>query len=138
MCQENASNLSCTSNLLSFSFFVLQLNSVSYSINNTFTKRPTINTICTLGLLLLFLSCFDTKKERRSDEKVSFENTKHKLKVIYDTDANNELDDQHAQAYLLFNKETFDVKGIIVNATFMGVIYKAIMMKRKGYLIFVI
>ena len=42
------------------------------------------------------------------------------IPVIFDTDANNELDDQHAMAYLLFNEETFDVKGITVNATHSG------------------
>jgi len=42
------------------------------------------------------------------------------IPVIFDTDANNELDDQHAMAYLLFNDKTFDVKGITVNATHSG------------------
>ena len=40
--------------------------------------------------------------------------------MIFDTDANNELDDQHALAYLLLNEETFDVQGITVNATYSG------------------
>ena len=43
-----------------------------------------------------------------------------KMPVIFDTDANNELDDQHALAYLLFNGNTFDVKGITDNATYNG------------------
>lgn len=43
-----------------------------------------------------------------------------KIPVIFDTDANNELDDQHALAYLLMNGETFSVKGVTVNATFNG------------------
>jgi len=42
------------------------------------------------------------------------------IKVIFDTDANNELDDQHALAYLLFNEETFNVLGVTVNATHGG------------------
>lgn len=42
------------------------------------------------------------------------------LPVILDTDANNELDDQHAIAYMLLNREAFDVKGITVNATRNG------------------
>ncbi|TFH20861.1 MAG: nucleoside hydrolase [Bacteroidia bacterium] len=42
------------------------------------------------------------------------------IPVIFDTDANNELDDQHALAYLLLNEETFDVLGITVNATRSG------------------
>ena len=40
-----------------------------------------------------------------------------KLRVLVDTDANNELDDQHALAYLLFNGRSFDVEGITVNTT---------------------
>lgn len=42
------------------------------------------------------------------------------IPVILDTDANNELDDQHAIAYMLFNGDVFDVKGITVNATEAG------------------
>ena len=40
-----------------------------------------------------------------------------RLRVIVDTDANNELDDQHALAYVLFNGDRFEVEGITVNAT---------------------
>lgn len=43
-----------------------------------------------------------------------------KMRVILDTDANNELDDQHAIAYLLFNRDFFEVEGITVNATRSG------------------
>lgn len=43
-----------------------------------------------------------------------------KISVIFDTDTNNELDDQHALAYLLFNDETFDIAGVTVNATTGG------------------
>jgi len=43
-----------------------------------------------------------------------------KIPVILDTDANNELDDQHAIAYLVFNDELFDVKGITTNRTMSG------------------
>jgi purine nucleosidase len=39
------------------------------------------------------------------------------LRVLVDTDANNELDDQHALAYVLFNGGTFIVDGITVNTT---------------------
>lgn len=42
------------------------------------------------------------------------------LPLIIDTDANNEIDDQHALAYVLLNEEVFDVKGITVNATYNG------------------
>lgn len=43
-----------------------------------------------------------------------------KIKVIFDTDANNELDDQHAMAYLFFNGDVFNVLGVTVNATYNG------------------
>ncbi|MDH5610510.1 MAG: nucleoside hydrolase, partial [Cyclobacteriaceae bacterium] len=43
-----------------------------------------------------------------------------RIPVVFDTDANNELDDQHAMAYLFFNGETFDVRGVTVNATPSG------------------
>jgi purine nucleosidase len=44
----------------------------------------------------------------------------NRTRVILDTDANNELDDQHAIAYLLFNGDAFDVEGITVNRTYNG------------------
>jgi hypothetical protein len=44
----------------------------------------------------------------------------NKLLVIIDTDTNNELDDQHAIAYLLCSGNKFIVKGITVNATSSG------------------
>jgi len=40
-----------------------------------------------------------------------------RVPVIFDTDANNEVDDQHALAYLLFSGNDFDVVGVTVNAT---------------------
>ncbi|MBX3180385.1 MAG: nucleoside hydrolase [Candidatus Hydrogenedentes bacterium] len=43
-----------------------------------------------------------------------------KIRVLLDTDANNELDDQHAIAYLLFNGDVFEVEGITVNRTSGG------------------
>ena len=46
------------------------------------------------------------------------QNEKHT--VIFDTDANNELDDQHAMAYLFFNGDHFNTIGVTVNATFNG------------------
>ncbi|RDV11999.1 nucleoside hydrolase [Pontibacter diazotrophicus] len=64
------------------------------------------------GCMLLIYSC--TNRTESSNE---FE---AKIPVIFDTDANNELDDQHALAYLLLNQDTFDVRGITVNATKNG------------------
>lgn len=43
-----------------------------------------------------------------------------RIPVIFDTDANNELDDQHALAYLLFSQDLFDIRGITINATRNG------------------
>lgn len=42
------------------------------------------------------------------------------VRVLLDTDANNELDDQHAIAYMLFSADAFDVEGITVNRTRSG------------------
>ena len=38
-----------------------------------------------------------------------------KTRVLLDTDANNEIDDQHAIAYLLLSGDAFVVEGITVN-----------------------
>ncbi len=43
-----------------------------------------------------------------------------KIRVVFDTDTNNELDDQHALAYLLFNQSTFKIEGITINTTSSG------------------
>ena len=40
-----------------------------------------------------------------------------RTRVLLDTDANNEVDDQHAIAYMLFSGDAFDVVGITVNRT---------------------
>ncbi|MHC4843465.1 MAG: nucleoside hydrolase, partial [Planctomycetota bacterium] len=48
------------------------------------------------------------------------ESEPNKIRIILDTDANNELDDQHAIAYMLFNGDVFDVEGITVNRTSGG------------------
>ncbi len=42
------------------------------------------------------------------------------MHVLFDSDTNNELDDQHALAYLLFNGGTFELAGVTVNATRKG------------------
>lgn len=44
--------------------------------------------------------------------------TNSRIPIIVDTDANNELDDQHALAYLFFNTKIFDIKGITTNSTY--------------------
>lgn len=63
-----------------------------------------------LLLILGILSCQQTKEQGASE----------KLKIIIDTDANNELDDQHALAYAFLNSDFFDVVGVTVNNTDNG------------------
>jgi purine nucleosidase len=62
-----------------------------------------------LSILLVVISCA-----------FCYTKTDKRITVIFDTDANNELDDQHAIAYLLFNADVFDTKAITVNATSNG------------------
>lgn len=45
------------------------------------------------------------------------EDVKKPIHVLIDTDANNELDDQHALAYALLNQTDFKVVGVAVNNT---------------------
>ncbi len=61
------------------------------------------------ALLLLNISCQSPNQDK--DERI---------RMILDSDANNELDDQHAIAYALFNGDLFDVEGITVNRTHSG------------------
>ncbi|PCJ97644.1 MAG: nucleoside hydrolase [Flavobacteriaceae bacterium] len=70
--------------------------------------------IAFLVFITLQLSCKDTKKEQTPKPSST------KMEVIFDTDANNELDDQHALAYLFSNRDIFDIKAITVNATHNG------------------
>lgn len=78
-----------------------------------------LNKFFLLGIVLIVFSC-KGKKEGRADFETSKNKNPEKIKLIFDTDANNELDDQHALAYLLLNGDVFDVKGITVNATVNG------------------
>lgn len=74
-----------------------------------------------LGILMLSFfgsSCVNKKKDTKIMAKTKI--TPSKINVIFDTDANNELDDQHALAYLLLNGETFNVNSVTVNATYNG------------------
>jgi hypothetical protein len=71
---------------------------------------PTRSFIRLLFLGLLFLNGCITIREKPVE----------KIPLIFDTDTNNELDDQHALAYLLFNGNIFDLVGVTVNATRSG------------------
>jgi len=73
--------------------------------------------IVSLAILTVLFSCKEKQADKNPVENSPKENTSEKIKLIFDTDANNELDDQFAIAYMLLNGTTFDVKGITVNAT---------------------
>ncbi|MCK5067556.1 MAG: nucleoside hydrolase [Bacteroidales bacterium] len=73
--------------------------------------RNTFARLSILIILALMAGCTSASETGNSDTGIP---------VIFDTDANNELDDQHALAYLLLNEEAFDVLGITVNATHSG------------------
>lgn len=77
-----------------------------------------IDVLVLLSLLFLLSHC--GQAESQQAEKEAPTPAANLMPIILDTDANNELDDQHAMAYLLFNGQTFDVKGITVNATHSG------------------
>ncbi len=62
-------------------------------------------------LALITVTSCSVKRENVEDDR---------MPIIFDTDANNELDDQHAMAYLLFNSNLFNVKGVTVNTTHSG------------------
>ncbi|MCM8527320.1 MAG: nucleoside hydrolase, partial [Lentisphaeraceae bacterium] len=50
----------------------------------------------------------------------AFTQNSNKIPVIFDTDCNNEVDDQHALSYLLFNSDVFNTIGVTVNNTYNG------------------
>jgi purine nucleosidase len=82
------------------------------AINISLQKQMRIITILSFSLILTILSgCRPVSKPAGSSEKI---------RLIFDTDANNELDDQHALAYLLFSGSVFDVAGVTVNRTSGG------------------
>lgn len=66
-------------------------------------------TVLYFFLLLIFSACSMNENDEFQVEP--------KISIIFDTDANNEVDDQHALAYLLFSGDYFDVVGVTVNAT---------------------
>lgn len=43
-----------------------------------------------------------------------------RIPILVDSDANNELDDQHAIAYAAFNSDAFELVGVTVNNTPLG------------------
>ncbi len=79
-----------------------------------------MNNIIKTGFALIFVAAALTGCKPKVEEKVAEPIVKTRTPVIFDTDANNELDDQHAMAYLFYNQDTFDVLGVTVNTTMGG------------------
>jgi len=75
-----------------------------------------------IALFAIFSLCLSSCAEKKENKKIEAKTLKAtpKLKIIFDSDANNELDDQHALAYLLFNGDSFEVESVTVNATYNG------------------
>jgi hypothetical protein len=69
-----------------------------------------IQLIFFLAGVSLLINC-QTKEQKQEPKK---------MRVIFDTDTNNELDDQHALAYLLFNQSIFKIEAITINTTSSG------------------
>jgi inosine-uridine nucleoside N-ribohydrolase len=61
-------------------------------------------------LVIIFFACQPALKQTETK----------KIKILIDTDANNELDDQHALAYAFLNSESFEIAGVTVNNTRNG------------------
>ncbi len=82
------------------------------------TLSPALLYSIFLSSAFFLLACAEDKKQAGPVEEIEAPSVLHQ--VIFDTDANNELDDQHALAYLLFNGDEFDVDAVTVNATYNG------------------
>lgn len=73
------------------------------------------------ALLGAVISCARNKKqENAASESSTTAARDERIRLIIDTDANNELDDQHALAYALSNQDVFDIEGITINNTKWG------------------
>ncbi len=79
-------------------------------IQHTRKLSPVKLTISSLLIILWLITSCQTKEVKEQN----------KIRVVFDTDTNNELDDQHALAYLLFNQSTFKIEGITINTTSSG------------------
>lgn len=68
--------------------------------------------------VLIFTGCSQQNDTESNKQTTTSES--ELIPIIIDTDANNELDDQHAMAYLFFNDDLFNTIGVTVNATYSG------------------
>ncbi len=82
--------------------------------------KPIVKSFSVILCILFLASCKETKKQESQEIGEITKPEPKKTRLIFDTDANNELDDQHALAYMLLNGDSFEVVGITVNATNNG------------------
>ncbi len=82
--------------------------------------KPILKSFFVILCILSLASCKETKKQESQEIGETTKPEPNKTRLIFDTDANNELDDQHALAYMLLNGDSFEVVGITVNATNNG------------------
>lgn len=68
--------------------------------------------------MLLFMNVYALSENRSSS--AGTQKKPDKIRLIIDSDANNELDDQHALAYAFFSRDLFDLEGITINNTRNG------------------
>ena len=73
-------------------------------------------------LISVGLIAQENQIDKKTEKSLNKKNITPILKpsIIIDTDANNEVDDQHALAYLFFNSDFFDIRGVTINATANG------------------
>lgn len=78
-------------------------------------KKRTINGLMMFSALtLVFSGCAATGGAGQAEAGAG------KIRVLVDSDANNETDDQHAIAYALLSDDVFEIEGITVNKTHNG------------------
>ena len=82
-------------------------------------NKKVMNKLSTYLYSIVFIVLIASCQSNNENQNI-IKSDKERIPVIFDTDANNELDDQHALAYLVFNTPVFDLKGITVNATYNG------------------
>ena len=71
-------------------------------------KNFFVTIVCCFTVCGISADCLGNKNFAANDKRI---------RIILDTDTNNELDDQHAIAYLLVNQTVFDIEGLTVNKT---------------------
>jgi hypothetical protein len=81
-------------------------------------------TFASIIALLFMTICFESVQSSVGTEKIfsdsQLNSSSEEIKILIDTDANNELDDQHALAYAFLNNNVFDIVGVTVNNTING------------------